>query len=184
MSPYLFHSLHESQYALRVALCDSFNTPAALDVLRELVSKANVYINSRGKNVNVGVVENVARWVGKILRIFGLGEGETSEIGWGKEGSKGGEAIDVRSHLVLSLSCKTERRAQHDEALMPYLRTLSTFRDGVRSLAIAKGDDALKEILALCDKLRDIDLVPLGVALDDQDGAFCSEIGSDSPSMD
>lgn len=53
---------------------------------------------------------------------------------------------------------------------MPYLRTLSSFRDGVRKLAIAKGDSALKDILALSDKLRDVDLVPLGVALDDQEG--------------
>ena len=54
---------------------------------------------------------------------------------------------------------------------MPYLRTLSAFRDGVRRLAISKGDSAFKDILALCDKLRDVDLVPLGVALDDQEGA-------------
>lgn len=53
---------------------------------------------------------------------------------------------------------------------MPYLRTLSTFRDGVRQLAMKKGDSAFKDILALCDKLRDQDLVPLGVALDDQEG--------------
>ena len=53
---------------------------------------------------------------------------------------------------------------------MPYLGVLSTFRDDVRQLAIGKGDTALKDILALCDKLRDSDLVPLGVALDDQDG--------------
>ena len=53
---------------------------------------------------------------------------------------------------------------------MPYLRTLSSFRDGVRQLAMQKSETALKDILALCDKLRDIDLVPLGVALDDQEG--------------
>lgn len=53
---------------------------------------------------------------------------------------------------------------------MPYLRTLSSFRDGVRKLAIEKGDSALKDILTLSDKLRDVDLVPLGVALDDQEG--------------
>ena len=56
---------------------------------------------------------------------------------------------------------------------MPYLRTLSSFRDGVRAVAIAKGDHALKDILALSDKLRDDDLVPLGVALDDQEGNAC-----------
>jgi cysteinyl-tRNA synthetase len=53
---------------------------------------------------------------------------------------------------------------------MPYLRVLSSFRDGVRQLAISKGDGAAMETLALCDKLRDSDLVPLGVALDDQEG--------------
>jgi len=43
-----------------------------------------VYINSRGKALNVPVVENVARWVGEMLRMFGLGEGEKSQIGWGQ----------------------------------------------------------------------------------------------------
>lgn len=57
---------------------------------------------------------------------------------------------------------------------MPYLRTLSSFRDSIRKVAIAKGDGALKEILSLSDKLRDNDLVPLGVALDDQEGAWHS----------
>ena len=53
---------------------------------------------------------------------------------------------------------------------MPYLRVMSSFRDGVRQLAITKNDNALKEILKLCDKLRDDDLVSLGIALDDQEG--------------
>ncbi len=57
---------------------------------------------------------------------------------------------------------------------MPYLRTLSAFRDNVRKLAIAREAAALKDILALCDKLRDVDLVPLGVALDDQEGIYNS----------
>ena len=59
---------------------------------------------------------------------------------------------------------------------MPYLRTLSSFRDGVRRLAIANGEDALKNILALCDQLRDVDLVPLGVALDDQEGVYAHAV--------
>ncbi|TFY58096.1 hypothetical protein EVJ58_g6625 [Rhodofomes roseus] len=147
----LTNSLHSSQDAFRAALCDSFNTPEALNVLRELVSRTNVYINSRGKDLEVSVVVRVTGWVGKMLRMFGLGEGETSEIGWGQERDAG------------------EGSVNREEILMPYLRTLSTFRDGVRRLAIARGDTALKDILVLSDKLRDVDLVPLGVALDDQD---------------
>jgi cysteinyl-tRNA synthetase len=52
---------------------------------------------------------------------------------------------------------------------MPYLRALSSFRDEVRKLAL-KGASS-KEILELCDRLRDNELVDLGVALDDQEGA-------------
>lgn len=71
-------------------------------------------------------------------------------------------------------SVTDSKHIKREEVLMPYLRALSSFRDGVRQLAIAKGDTALKDILALCDKLRDVDLVPLGVALDDQDGKSLS----------
>lgn len=54
--------------------------------------------------------------------------------------------------------------------LMPFLRVMSSFRDSVRRLAIEKKEHSLQEILTLCDNLRDVDLVPLGVALDDQEG--------------
>lgn len=79
--------MEHAQTAFRTALCDSFNTPVALDVIRELVSKNNVYVNTRGKNLNIKLVERSARWVGQMLRMFGLGEGESSEIGWGQERS-------------------------------------------------------------------------------------------------
>ncbi|KAJ7646724.1 tRNA synthetases class I (C) catalytic domain-containing protein [Roridomyces roridus] len=146
--------LYESQYAFRAALCDSFNTPAALGVLRDLITRTNVYITSRGsKALNIQLLENVARWSGSMLRMFGLGSGPTEELGWGVDGddAAGGSAIN------------------REEALMPYIRALSTFRDSVRRLAVGKGETALTDILALCDRLRDVDLVPLGVALDDQE---------------
>jgi cysteinyl-tRNA synthetase len=66
---------------------------------------------------------------------------------------------------------------------MPYLRALSSFRDSVRQVAIAKREAALKDILSLCDKLRDVDLVPLGVALDDQEGGSLSQ-SQNTPSGD
>src|SRR5882762_2456101 len=80
-------SFHQTQTSFRASLCDSFNTPEAIIHLRDLVSRTNVYINSQGKNLNIGLVENVARWVGEMLGIFGLGEGKKSEIGWGQEGT-------------------------------------------------------------------------------------------------
>ncbi|KAF9236364.1 tRNA synthetases class I (C) catalytic domain-containing protein [Melanogaster broomeanus] len=147
----LMNELYASKLAFRAALCDSFNTPEALKILRDLVSRTNVYINSRGKSLNADLVEQLARWVGNMLRMFGLGGGEEVELGWGQEITDSVNAIN------------------REEVLMPCLRAISSFRDGVRRLAIAKEDDSLKEILKLCDRLRDDDLVPLGVALDDQE---------------
>ncbi|KAJ3819750.1 hypothetical protein F5880DRAFT_1625482 [Lentinula raphanica] len=116
-------------------LCDSFNTLKRSDVLRDLVS-------SRGKSVNVGVVENNARWIGRMLKMFGLGEGESPEIRWGQEGSAEEGFVNVclltRSLFpVLSSPCNQQRR--------------------------------MCVILALCDKLRDEELIPLDVASDDQE---------------
>ena len=133
-------------------------------------------MNSRGKDINADAVERIAQWVGDMLRMFGLGEGTPQEIGWGKDVQDSAGELNVCLFLFQkeanSLLTKGTL-AQRDEVLMPYLRALSAFRDGVRQLAITKGDGAAKEILALCDRLRDQDLIPLGVALDDQDGA-CS----------
>jgi len=141
---------HAAQVAFRAALCDSFNTPEALIILRDVVSRTNVYINAQGSSLNIGLVEYITKWVGNMLRMFGLGEGQVEEIGWGQDADEGAGGVN------------------REEMLIPYLQTLSSFRDSVRKIAIAKGDTALKDILALCDSLRDNDLVPLGVALDDQ----------------
>lgn len=47
-----------------------------------------------------------------------------------------------------------------------------SFRDEVRKLAIDKGTS--KDILELCDRFRDQDLVNIGVQLDDGQGAGMS----------
>lgn len=78
-------SVVQSQSAFRAALCDSFNTALAIETLLKLVSRANAHINTAGRELNLGVVENAARWVGRMLRMFGLGEGEKAEMGWGEE---------------------------------------------------------------------------------------------------
>jgi cysteinyl-tRNA synthetase len=133
-----------------------------------------VYINSRANELDVGVVEHVARWVGNMLRTFWLGEGDPSELGWGQLSQDSATVnVSCTSPNQFLMSTEQVRYSQREEVVMPYLRVLSSFRDGVRQLAISRGDGAAKEILALCDKLRDSDLVPLGVALDDQEGRSC-----------
>lgn len=144
--------LYRAQHTFRTALCDSFNTPQAVQALNDLVSYTNVYLKRGRSATNISSIRQVAGWITKMLRMFGLGEGSPQEIGWGASTSaSGGEDVSADKETVL----------------MPYLRALSTFRDEVRKKAMAK--DPHSEFLELTDRLRDEDLVPLGVALDDQE---------------
>lgn len=161
-----------AQSAFRVALCDSFNTPQALDVILKLVSRTNVYIVQASGKANVGVLERIAQWVGKMLRMFGLGEGPQVEgtIGWGESVTEGeSSSVDVCESSSFSIGViYSNVFIQREEMLMPYLRTFSSFRDNVRGLAMSQAPP--KQVLEFCDKFRDVDMVPLGVALDDQEG--------------
>lgn len=94
-------SFHDSQSRFRAALCDSFNTPLALEVLLRLVSRVNVYINDQSSNLNVSVIERIASWIGKMLRMFGLGEGDSivsdNVLGWGEEHAAGAVNVSIAS---------------------------------------------------------------------------------------
>ncbi|CAG8470158.1 531_t:CDS:10 [Acaulospora morrowiae] len=140
----------EKQEAIHAALCDSFNTPIVMSEIMELVNKANIYVSTGRNNINVNVVEVIAKYVTKMLRIFGATESLTGEeIGFGTSEKQG---ISIK---------------EKDEFLLPYLRVLSGFRDNVRELARQKkGHD---EFLSISDRLRDTELVDLGVSLDDQE---------------
>lgn len=101
--------LYDGQFAFRAALCDSFNTPAALGVIKDLIARTNVYITNRGKALNVQLLENTARWTGRMLRMFGLGAGPAAEeeLGWGAEDASGAGATNVcvspLTHFLLRL---------------------------------------------------------------------------------
>lgn len=107
----LMGALATAQEQFRRAMCDSFDTPAGMQVLLDVVSKANVYERSRArKEVNVGTVEAVARFVGDMLRMLGLGEGAVREgnIGWG-EAAKEGEA---NGNINVSRGIRRHKRIQ------------------------------------------------------------------------
>lgn len=52
--------------------------------LMELITNANIYLSNGRNNINVYVLENVAKYVTKMLRIFGVvGNSALEEIGFG-----------------------------------------------------------------------------------------------------
>ena len=125
--------------------------------LSDIVSKANVYIASNRETNFVPALKEIARWVTRIVNIFGLDSTPYvgDKIGWNNTNSDGTEA------------------SNKEEILMPYLRVLSTFRDRIRAQAIASQTKQVpsQDLLTLCDILRDDELPPLGVSLDDRDSA-------------
>ncbi len=177
-------SYQQAQYDFRAALCDSFNTPEALSVLTQLIAQTNLYLAARPRPKNIKPLRSVGEWITRMLRMLGLGEGpavnEEGAIGWGEISVDGAVAVDVGATVQMWGPKLMWSSHQREEVLMPYLRALSAFRDDIRKLAL--GNASPKEILELCDRLRDNELVDLGVALDDQEGK-CRPPGSCIPKL-
>ncbi|KAI9863709.1 MAG: hypothetical protein M1813_003732 [Trichoglossum hirsutum] len=158
----LWEQLREAKAKLDDALCDSFNTPAAMGTLSDLISKANIYI-SAGRKTHLGLaaIKGVARWVTRIVGIFGLvaslpGPDGGDRIGWGSGSSVGGLGQDGTGSL-------TTRDITHR-----YLQPFSTFRDRMRKLAAFHKDSPIAlEILKICDITRE-DLRTVDVYFEDQ----------------
>ncbi|KAF8244239.1 hypothetical protein K440DRAFT_559378 [Wilcoxina mikolae CBS 423.85] len=145
----LSRELDNARLNLDAALCDSFNTPLAMSILLDLISATNIYMSSTS---SLALVKEVARWITKIATIFGLDNNSSPDrIGWSSDASASANA---------------------EEVALPYVRLLSSFRDRVRAIGIADPkSESAKQLLALCDRLRDVELADLGVSLDDRDSS-------------
>ena len=71
-----------------------------MDELKDLISKANVYINSQ-KTASPAVLQKIAKYVTKILHTFGVIEGNT-EIGFSSAAAS--SEVDVRYFYFCSWS--------------------------------------------------------------------------------
>ncbi|KAJ2661627.1 cysteinyl-tRNA synthetase [Coemansia sp. RSA 1200] len=146
----LMKALNDTKGRVHAALLDSFDTPLAMRALQEIIARTNIYLQRGRASIDPQIVESVALYVTKIVRVFGLvNDGVGSSIGWGlgSVGSDGGAPVD-RESIVL-----------------PVANVLSSFRDAVRDIALVGGDK--KALLSLCDKVRDQDLPDLGIIIDD-----------------
>jgi cysteinyl-tRNA synthetase len=170
------------------ALADSFDTPTAMRAISGLITD----FNSAGKTgLTDGVSFDVARYITRIVRIFGLdGSADPYEgaIGWAgvdipSEAKEFVYAVarerdEVRQHAItgdLSGAVLEDILAQHkpaqkqDIAAAPFANVLSTFQASLRDLAATKAP--AKDYLSLCDQLRDTHLWDLGIYLEDRENA-------------
>ncbi|KAL7671182.1 hypothetical protein ACOME3_006087 [Neoechinorhynchus agilis] len=141
----LVTDLNETKSAVHNALCDSFDTPSAMESLRQLLAQTNVYIIEKTQpSKNVILLKQIGDYFDRMFRVFGLMRDPET---FGSIVESGGESLE--------------------ETVMPFIKLLVKFRERTRQLAIEHNlDNLLKE----CDRLRDIELAELGVRLEDREG--------------
>ncbi|KAK3984348.1 tRNA synthetases class I (C) catalytic domain-containing protein [Cladorrhinum sp. PSN332] len=182
----LLSSLEKAKADVDAALCDSFNTSAIMKILSELVTEAN---SAEALSDQTTIL--LARWVTRIVTIFGLDpEGDLNDverIGWsGLEiPAPAKPYIFPASQLrdqIRTLACSgsvhhtaiskladettVELPTSVAETSEPYNEVLQQFRAEVKTLAERQAP--AKELLTLCDQLRDTHLWNLGIYLEDR----------------
>jgi len=141
----LQEALARCEERVHAALCDNIDTATTIRVLQDVVNNTNSYfVEVPAEQRRAFLVLRVAQYVTRILSVLGVCE-QGDGVGFGEAGDGG----------------------SREETLGPYLDALVQFRDQVRTLARESGN---KEMLELCDKVRDDSLPPLGVRIDDAAG--------------
>jgi cysteinyl-tRNA synthetase len=181
-------ALASAKEKLHNALADSFDTPTAMRVISGLITDYN---SADKAGLSDSVSFEAARWVTWIVRIFGLDgsvDPQHESIGWSgvdvpqeakqfvyaasrerDEIRQHAKAGDLSEEVLMSIISKDKPAQQQDAAAVPYAQVLSTFQENLRELAEKKAP--AKDFLALCDRLRDLDLWDLGIYLEDRENA-------------
>ncbi|UNI16819.1 Cysteine--tRNA ligase [Purpureocillium takamizusanense] len=182
----LLSALEKAKMDVDMALCDSFNTSAVMRILSDLVTESN-----SAEGLSNQTVFLLARWVTRIIAIFGLDPegdlGNPDRIGWSGldipvlakpyvyhasqlrdkvrtlacSGSVDHAAVaKLADGTTITASSPVAERSQ------PYDLVLQQFRTDVKALAAQQAP--AKDLLALCDQLRDVHLWNLGIYLEDR----------------
>ncbi|KAJ5759836.1 hypothetical protein N7520_006992 [Penicillium odoratum] len=178
--------LEEAKTAVDTYLCDSFNTVGAMNAISELITKYNTADKA---TINPNDVKAAAQFVTQLVNIFGLNgsaPADTTEIGWSgidvpeeakpflfplstmrdtlRQAARSKEGISAQ---VIEQATKDSVPQDVSDFAKPYAEVLSNFR--ASASALQSSETIGKDILALCDRVRDIDLFDLGLYLEDRD---------------
>ena len=170
------------------ALCDSFNTPAVMAAISNLITRYN---STDSGPHSPSDVKAVALFITKMVNIFGLnGDASPSseQIGW--TGIDIPEAAKPYVYPLSSMRDSLRETARSKDGISPdtvssivsgsarsngaspnsdqYSQVLTNFRKSATSLVeTSEPSNLSKEVLALCDRVRDIDLWSLSIYLED-----------------
>ena len=190
MTDKLSQALTKAQQSTFDALCDSFNTPIVMADISDLISVYNSVDSSR----HVPPAVKVAKWITSMVNIFGLNGSSTPDenvTGWSGISIPESAAPIVYplSHLRDEIRSKirspegispedleiTQKVNQflpgnRGPDVEPYADIASRFAFDVSHLSFSSS--VSKDILKLCDRLRDVDLWNQGIYLEDRDGGL------------
>ena len=170
------------------ALCDSFNTSSAMRTISEMISEYN---SADKKVLTIEQSLDTARWVTSMVNTFGLNgatKADDNSIGWSgigipehakpclasissmrdhlRQQARSSSGLDRDRLRNMISSGGTEISADNMKEAVPYHAVLSNFQADVS--ALTESDRLSKDILQLCDRIRDVDLWNLGIYLEDR----------------
>ena len=189
----LTSELEKKKREVYEALCDSFDTPTVMDRISRFVTMYNAVDPS---TVSLATTKSIAAWVTEMVNIFGLNgtaTPETTAIGWsGIDVPEGSKPILISlSHRRDSLRRKAKASAIVKGDLTPIAkphlsqtlskaqaRTCASFMEVLENInrdmdsldATKSAKDLSKDVLQLCDRIRNIDLWNHDVYLEDREG--------------
>ena len=176
------------------ALCDSFDTPTVMDKISKLITTYNTVDPS---TVSLATTKTIAAWVTEMVNVFGLNGTATPEtttsIGWsGIDVPEGSKPILISlSHRRDTLRRKAKANAVYKDDLTPitippssqtlseaqtrtraaFVEVLNNINRDMEGLDATKGTKGLsKDVLQLCDRIRNVDLWNNDVYLEDREG--------------
>jgi len=182
----ILSALHQAKADVETSLCDSFNTSAVMRIFSDLVSETN-----SAEALSDQTVISLARWITRIVTMFGLDpDGDLTKpdrIGWsGLEIPEPAKpyiypasvlrdqirmlacsgSVDHFAITTLAEGSTTAASTPAVGSARPYNQVLQQFRSDVKALAAQQAP--AKDLLALCDQLRDTHLWDLGIYLEDR----------------
>ena len=183
----LHEVLEGAQKAAHDALCDSFNTPTAMASISDIIS---IYNAADKRSISKDLTLAIAKWVSSMVNIFGLNGNVLADepaIGW--SGISIPEEAKPFIYLLSSMRDDLRKKAKSQDGLTfgeilaikdeasvgvisthvksPYTETVSRFVFDLD--ATVKSDNLAKDVLKLCDRLRDTYLWDLDIYLQDRD---------------
>lgn len=183
----LSSALDQAKVDVDAALCDSFNTPAVMRIISDLISAFN---SADATSDQTSLL--LARWVTRIVTVFGLDyKGDLNDpdrIGWSgleipapakpyiypasllrdqvRTLARSGQVDHTALWQLADTTMKSVAITTTTEPSEPYNRVLRHFCLDFKALAAQRAP--AKDLLDLCDQLRDVHLWNLGLYLEDR----------------